>query len=535
MQYMEINFHLFVHNVMSITSTIVLLGVGISTFLNGRGQTVNKALSLALFAAATFTISHVIGTNIIDPELSRTVLMFNLSVFFIGAFCLHATLAYLGEERKKRRLILFAYSAAIACSVLFIIFPDYFLLPSVAKMYFPNYYNPGALNWIRILFMFGGVVPYIFYKILMVYLREKDLSRKKRHLYFFVSISAGFAVGIVPNFLVYNIPVDPLWGMAFGVALGIPFIYGAIKYQIFNIQVVAKQAIIYSIAVAVLGGFVLLLNYFNQLLRAEYPGFPAWVAVLLPSMLVVTASVLVWWRLRESDILKYEFIDIITHKFRTPMTHIKFSVDEIRLNPSKEKIKAAVDRIDIANNRLIELMDMLVETSQKDKGEYAYQKTSVDLNHLIEEALYVHHADIAVKKIRVNKELAPDLALISVDAERTKSVLQILIENAVMYSSAGGALAIQTRNQGNEVICSVHDEGIGISPDEMRLIFNKFYRSPRSTVIDTEGAGMGLFIAKNIVERQGGKLWMTSPGANFGSTFFICFPIAHGKGLEKHN
>lgn len=530
---MEINLHLFAHNIISIASTIIFLGVGLSAFLNGRGQIVNKTFAFAVLAAAAFTASHVIGTNIQDPELSRIVLMFNLSVFFICAFSLHTTLAYLGEERKKRRLILFVYSMAIALSALFIIFPDLFLLPSVAKMYFPNYYNPGALNWTRMVFILGIIVPYIFYKFLIAYLREKDQNLKKRHLYFFASILAGYGVGIVPNFLVYNIPVDPLWGMACGLALGIPFAYGAIKYQILNIQVVAKQALIYSVAVALLGGFVLLLNHVNQLLKAEYPGFPSWVAVLAPSILVVTASVLVWWRLRESDILKYEFINIITHKFRTPMTHIKFSVDEIRSNPSEEKIKVAVDRIEIANNRLIELMDMLVETSQKNKGEYAYTKISVNLNRLVEEALYTHQADIRVKSITVKKELASDLALISVDTERTKSVLQILVENAVMYSSQGGSVAIQTRNDGHEVICLVHDEGIGISPDEMHLIFNKFYRSPRSTVIDTEGIGMGLFIAKNIVERQGGKLWITSPGKNLGSTFFLSFPVAAGSSPRK--
>ncbi len=523
---MELNLHLLAHNILSIASVVVLLGVGLSAYLNGRGQTANKTFALTMLAATVFAASHVIGTNIANPELSRIAFMFNLSTFFISAFSLHTVYAYLDKEREKHGLIVFTYSVAIAISILFLILPDLFLLPSVPKMYFPNYYNPGVLNWVRLVFMYGFIVPYILYDIFFAYVREKELHLKNQHLYFLMTIIVGYTIGFIPNFLVYDMQIDPLWGMAFGALLGIPFAFGAVRYQLFNIRVIAKQALLYSIAVAILGGFIALLNYSNQLVEIAFPGFPTWIAAITSSMLIVTASVFVWRRLRESDILKYEFINIITHKFRTPMTYIKFSVDELRSNPSDEMKKAAVDRIEIANNRLIELTNVLVETSQRGSSDYTYTKTRSDLNQLIEEALYTHRGGIAAKFITVKRELATDLPLVTIDTERTKSVLQILIENAVMYSHKGGTVTIQTKSEGGQVVCAVHDEGMGIAPDEMRLIFNKFYRSTRSAAADTEGIGMGLFIAKNIVEQQGGKLWMASRGKDLGSTFFLSFPSA---------
>ena len=211
------------------------------------------------------------------------------------------------------------------------------------------------------------------------------------------------------------------------------------------------------------------------------------------------------------------------------MTHIKFSVDELRTTQSQEMKTAAIDRIEIANSRLLELTNVLVETSQNEGGRYLYTTEQTDLNKLAEQVLYDHRGDVAAHLITVEKEFSRDLRPVFVDVPHTKSILQILLENAIRYSKKGGVVRMKTQNKEHVVMLSVQDEGIGISVGEMKLLFSKFYRTPEATAADTEGVGMGLFIARTIAENQGGKLHATSPGMGLGSTFFLELPAYNAK------
>jgi len=106
-------------------------------------------------------------------------------------------------------------------------------------------------------------------------------------------------------------------------------------------------------------------------------------------------------------------------------------------------------------------------------------------------------------------------------------VLQILLDNAAHYCPAGGPVIITIISQGGRsIVVRVADTGVGISKDELPRIFNKFFRGTEAKKIDTEGMGIGLFMARRTIEKQGGKLWAESAGENKGSTFFIRLPAA---------
>ena len=134
------NVHLIIHNLTSIVSSIILLGLALFTFLNGKRKIANISFALLMLSAAVFTISHVIGANLADPNISRAVFMFNLANFFIACFNVHAVISLINKNQEKKWIIRLFYSATILITAFFLIFPDLLLLPSAPKMYFLNYY-----------------------------------------------------------------------------------------------------------------------------------------------------------------------------------------------------------------------------------------------------------------------------------------------------------------------------------------------------------------------------------------------------------
>src|SRR3989339_1224743 len=302
------NVHLIIHNLTSIVSSIILLGLALFTFLNGKRKIANISFALLMLSAAVFTISHVIGANLADPNISRAVFMFNLANFFIACFNVHAVISLINKNQEKKWIIRLFYSATILITAFFLIFPDLLLLPSAPKMYFLNYYEPGILNWMRLAFLYVISIPYMIYLLLAAY-KKSNLALEKnqyQYKYFIVTIIIGYLPAFFPNFLVYDIQIDPALGMIFPLLFIFPFMYGAVKYELFNVKIIAKQAFFYSLGIAVVGGIITLLNYSNNLIINTYPDYPPWITAIISSILAVTISVIVWRYLREGDLLKYE-------------------------------------------------------------------------------------------------------------------------------------------------------------------------------------------------------------------------------------
>ncbi|MDE1975047.1 MAG: HAMP domain-containing histidine kinase [Patescibacteria group bacterium] len=521
---MDPGIHLAIHNTFSIVSAIILTGSSFFIYLNGKRNATNIATALALMMAVVFYVSNAIGVSISDPTLSRYVFMFNLCMFPAGAFQLHALLSMVGKADRKKAMIIFVYAAAAFCVTFFLIFPDLFLLPSVPKMYFPNYYNPGLLNWIRIAFLEIAVLLYSLYLLWDARQKASSPVEKNRFTYFFWAFVFIYLIIFIPNLLVYNIPVDPLWGAFAGIGFAIPFGYAAVRYELFNIKVVAKQAFLYSLAVGVVGGIIVIFDYFNYLLTRLYPDFPFWTTSIVSAVLVVTISMLIWRYMRETDILKYEFITTVTHKFRTPLTHIKWAAENLEKASSPEDIKEQLGYIQSANAKLVELTDVITNASNADTDYYQYRMGRIDLSALVEEILASLHDHIAARKMSFKSDIMPGLFVLG-DLSRLRFVIQTLIENAINYTADGGTITISARSDKDTAICEVRDSGIGIAKEELPLLFSKFYRGKQARSADTEGMGIGLFISKQIIERHRGKIWASSDGPGLGSAFSFSLPI----------
>lgn len=226
---------------------------------------------------------------------------------------------------------------------------------------------------------------------------------------------------------------------------------------------------------------------------------------------------------RESDRLRALLLDSVTHEFRTPLTAIKASaqtlLDEVELDKPQLKELAAV--INEESDRLDRIVGEASEVAQLDA-----RKVELHLEpHRIEEAINkaLQTLKNTLDKHVIEKEIPNNLPPLNIDLDRVVEVLVQLLDNAAKYSSPGGAIHISAELRERNVVTSVADHGVGIDDIEQSMIFEKFYRG-RNQRISIKGTGMGLAIARAIVELHGGNIGVTSQ-LDRGSVFYFSLPL----------
>lgn len=520
---MVANLHLLFHDLGFGISALLSFVLAAFTVSQKPRKTANIALALGMVSSGVFCVSHIIGVTVSDPEVSRAWLMLNVSTIFIVSFNLHAILAFLGLSKKRRYVIYGVYAVGISLALVYLIFPQTFLELSVPKMYFPNYYVPGPYHWImRVLF--NGLIPlYFMYELIAAFLRSRGPVEQNRFRYFFLASVVGYGVGSIPILLVYNVPADPIWGSLYVLLYSLPMVYAMVKYELLDIRVIAKEAFFYALAVIAIGGLISLFDFSSQYIEHAYPDFPFFVIPLISAILGVGLAAAVWRKLREGDLLKYEFITTVTHKFRTPLTHIKWATENLLATNLPETERTQLEYVATANAKLVELTGLLMNVSETENSAYEYHLERTDISALADEAATSVENQMKIKHITLIKHTAPGMFAMA-DPSRIKFIVQTFVENAMHYSPDNATITVLVSRQGNNIICSVKDTGIGISKEELPLLFAKFYRGHSAKLADTEGMGIGLFMSREIISRHKGRIWAESEGQNKGSTFSFSVP-----------
>ncbi len=255
--------------------------------------------------------------------------------------------------------------------------------------------------------------------------------------------------------------------------------------------------------------------------------FVAMVVAVFLFIFFAYIAKLVWNKLRAYETMKYEFVTIIAHKFRTPLTQIKWILESTLPEEQDSFKKENLQNIGVAAKTLINLTNTLVEiadSSQKGAASYAFGNFNiVEVTNKITNSLKERFHE---KNIFFGVESSDPEILVKIDRERMEFVLQTLIENSINYSPSGRSVQIYIVKLKRKVSISVQDQGIGIDASDLPRIFTKFFRSSNARVMDTEGFGVGLFLAQSIVKRhKHSKLEVFSDGIGKGTTFVLTLPV----------
>ena len=240
-------------------------------------------------------------------------------------------------------------------------------------------------------------------------------------------------------------------------------------------------------------------------------------------------------QLRKLDKAKSEFISIASHQLRTPLTVIRGYISMIEQGDFgivSLKVKEPLDRVYKSTMRIIGLVEDLLNISRIESGRLKYDFKLTDLTSLVFDVYE------ELKQQAKNKGLQFDFAKpekeipqIMLDQGKIREVIMNLTDNAIKYTDSG-FVRVKLARDNDHVTFSVSDSGRGLDTDEIPLLFQKFSRAKGAQLMHTEGTGLGLYIAKNIIAKHGGKIWVESPGLNKGSSFYIRFKI-NNKRLEK--
>jgi PAS domain S-box-containing protein len=235
-------------------------------------------------------------------------------------------------------------------------------------------------------------------------------------------------------------------------------------------------------------------------------------------------------REREVERLKSEFVSLVSHEFRTPLTSIRGYTEMMLDGDIGELSNEERDFLNtILRNatHLTEIVNDLLVVSRLEAGAIKLNLTSVDMSELIKEAIDLLRPQFNDKKQKIKTDISQGLPILEADSQRINQILVNLLSNAHKYTPEGGSISVSLHHDSNWVRVDVRDSGIGLSKEEKEKLFTKFYRAENPETTKAGGTGLGLWITRSLVNMHGGEISVTSqPGK--GSTFIFTLPIRKG-------
>lgn len=498
-------------------SAVVLAVAGVLVLLQNPSKTLNRAFFISALSAGVWGLGFAMGINLEPSPTAYLVWLINLTVIPIVAGYLHFTFAAVGRAHEARWVIRTVYVVGGIIFLLALFSPQLFLPEVSQKLFVKSYLNAGPL-YVAMFIYFAAVFFMSFVTFVYAYFSQKENRRVLE--YFIIATIFGYSFGPIDFFLVFDIPVSPLYGMFFGLYI-IPITYGILADHLMDIRVVVRKAFFYSFAIGAITAVLTVLIFLNDRFVETVPWVQFWTIPIVTAVVAFFLGRVYWLQSVEGDRIKYEFITVATHKLRTPLTQISWKVRELIDASDNQKEIEIAQSIQRSTNRLIELTNILFETTQE--SDYTYNREEIGLVGLTNEVFKKLSSVIEHKNIQTSIHVDGEVRVFA-DQRRIHAVIEVLLENAITYTPNGGFVQVIAYDKGGIVSYSVRDSGIGVVPEEKKRIFSRFYRTDAAKRVDTEGVGLGLAMAKSIIQKHGGKIGVESQGEDKGSIFWFTLP-----------
>jgi len=260
----------------------------------------------------------------------------------------------------------------------------------------------------------------------------------------------------------------------------------------------------------------------------ETKGYLQWMVPVVGAIIIYAIGAVLMYRLRKTERLKSEFITVVAHRLRTPLTRIGWMITGLGQEVQTEEGKNLATDAEKTTKELTTIVNQFLDAMEAgDSGLYDdYLFEEGNIAQVIRQVVTDYASGIQRKGLNVIVDIAEDSPKINMDKERMRIAIGALLENAVLYTPQNGKINITLLQKDDKSVgIEIVDNGIGLSKEEMSNLFSKFYRGKRATSIDRDRAGLGLFLAKQIVKKHGGRIEVGSLGISHGSRFAIILPV----------
>ncbi len=228
--------------------------------------------------------------------------------------------------------------------------------------------------------------------------------------------------------------------------------------------------------------------------------------------------------LKRAEQLRRNMVADVAHELRTPLSNIRGYLEAVNDGLMKADAKA-IQSLNEESNRLSRLVDELQELSLAEAGELKLQRQAGDISRLIDQAVVAVQAQATAKGVSLSTDLGEELPSVNIDSQRMAQVLHNLLDNAIAHTDHGDSITVSAVREGDCIEVAVTDTGEGIPDEDLPNIFERFYRVDKSRARATGGSGLGLTIAKRLVEAHGGSIEARSePGK--GTRFTFTLPVS---------
>lgn len=271
--------------------------------------------------------------------------------------------------------------------------------------------------------------------------------------------------------------------------------------------------------------------YFPRLDQYIYQNI--WMLLVVSIILIVAIIATIYYFLRtivqqkKNSVIKNDFINNMTHELKTPISTISLACEALT-DPELSKIENVKNRyigiINAENKRLGLLVEEVLQSAVLDKGDFKLKQEEIDMHLLLADVLDKFSIQVKEKGGQLKTSFKAENTGVEADKNHLTNVIYNLLDNAVKYSKDSPLIELSTRNEGENIVISVKDNGIGISADNLKKVFDRLYRVPTGNLHNVKGFGLGLSYVKIITERHGGKVFVESQ-LGHGSTFHIEIPL----------
>ncbi len=248
--------------------------------------------------------------------------------------------------------------------------------------------------------------------------------------------------------------------------------------------------------------------------------------ILLIIDFIITKS---FERVSEASIMKTEFISIVSHQLRTPLTNIKYSMEILEKNCEEKfskKDKEFFGIIEENIKRMGGLVNNLLTVSRIETGRAPLNIKTIDIRKITQEVIKKHRPRADSEGTTIKAKIPASIPKIKGDDFWTEQILGNLIDNAIRYTpDHKGSAEISIKKKKTGILCEVKDNGVGIPETEQKFIFRKFFRSKNVLRKQTQGSGLGLYIAREMILNMGGQIWFRSKEGK-GTSFYFFLPYA---------
>jgi signal transduction histidine kinase len=504
---------------------------GIVVYLNNRKKSENQAWFAMTLSTSVWSFAYYYMTVTEDKNIALVSdWTLHYAAIFIPLFYFLLVLI-ITEKVKKYRYLFFLFTGFALFFLSITTLPS-FISDVVPKVGFNFAPVPGPLYIFY--FLYFSILVLLGVVICLIAIKDTADTVQKNRFKYTIYFSIVAAIGVfLTTFFPWIKPYPLVLFSIYPVISG----YAILRHQLFDVKIIATQVLTFILWVTILVRML-----FAESAREQWANGILFVfAIILGLFLIKSVKKEVEQRekieqlakdleasnvhLQELDQQKSEFVSLASHQLRGPLTAVKGYASMLLdgdFGPVEGETKDAISKIYASTNDLVILVGDYLDVSRIEQGRMQYDFSTFDMRDLAATVVTELRPNIEHAKLSIDfdYDMKGDYR-VNADQGKIKQVIGNLIDNAVKYTPHGSIHVWLTHSAPNKILLSISDTGVGIHPDVLPRLFEKFTRAPDASKTNIMGTGLGLYVAKKMIEAHHGRVWAESAGVGKGSSFFI--------------